>query len=101
VTPKLQRHADRWIFEEFRASAYDLAVARIVLAGYLLLAVIPQARWISNLPQAFYNPPLSLAALSGDFPSEPVVAALNIAAFASALSLLPHCSSATGPASPR
>jgi hypothetical protein len=82
------RHVDHWLFAEYRASAHDLAVARIALASYLLLVHLPHGQWIADLPQAFYNPPLSVAMLTDDFASEAVVAVLNVAAFAATLSLL-------------
>jgi hypothetical protein len=50
------RHVDRWLFVQYRASAHDLAVARVVLAAFLLL-LLPRGRWIADLPQAFYSPP--------------------------------------------
>jgi len=88
VTRPVLRHVDHWLFAEYRTSAHDLAIARIAIAGYLLLVHLPRGRWMADLPQAFYNPPLSLAVLTDDFPPEAMVAALNIATFTTAVLLL-------------
>lgn len=79
----LLRNIDRWLFEEYRTSAEDLALYRIFFAGYVLLNALPMGLW--RLPQAAYSPTYSLAALFTDFPGHAAMVALN------ALALLCAC----------
>lgn len=78
---------DRWMLTEFRASAVDLAVARVIVAGFLL-SELPRARWISRLPDVFFDPPLSVAAVWSRFPSPSAVTAANLAAVVALTMLL-------------
>ncbi len=70
---------DRWVFTEHRASTRDLAVARIIVAAYLLLQILPQGSWVADLPDVFFNPPLGLAALWQAFPPQALMVVLNVA----------------------
>lgn len=90
-----------WVFRAYRASPADLALYRILYASYLLLAVVPAGLWIRTLPDAFFNPPMGLAALFRGFPPGWVLVALNAALGAAAGLLLvgwrtPAVSVATG-----
>jgi len=57
-------------------------------ASYVLLVDLPWGLWVSNLPQASFNPPVSIAALFTDYPPFWVMFALNAVAVAAAAALL-------------
>lgn len=62
------KRVDWWMFQEYRTCVWDLAVYRIVFAVYLILNRVPVASWLNSAPQAFFKPPLSVAALFTGFP---------------------------------
>lgn len=82
----LLRRADLWLFEEYRSSAEDLALFRIVFGVYALVATLPAGLW--TLPQAAFSPPVSVAALFTSFPAPGVMLALNATAMLCASSLI-------------
>ena len=82
------RHAlERWAYSEYRASTRDLACFRVLLAGFIALR-LPQGREIATLPKAFFDPPLSLAALGDDFAGAGTFLALNLISAGALLMLL-------------
>ena len=85
---KLTRRLERWAFCAYRASARDLAGFRILLAAYLMVRSFPQGQYIGSLPAAFFDPPLSVAALSSGFLGDSGLIALHLIAAASLLLLL-------------
>lgn len=84
----LLEHIDRWLFEEYRTDPESLGIYRIIYASYLLLVGLPWGLWVRNLPQASFNPPVSIAALFTDYPPFWVMAALNVVALVAASALL-------------
>lgn len=54
---------DRWIFNSHPLTVRDLAIYRILYATSALLAGIPRGLWLKHLPDAFFSPPVSLAAI--------------------------------------
>jgi hypothetical protein len=84
----LQRQFDRWLFEEYRTDPDSLGLYRIIYASYLLLVGLPWGLWVRDLPQASFNPPVSIAALFTDYPSFWVMLALNVVAVVAAAALL-------------
>jgi hypothetical protein len=84
----LRRQIDRWLFEEYRSDPESLAMYRIIYASYLLLVGLPWGLWLRNLPQASFNPPVSIAALFTDYPPFWVMLALNVVALVAAAALL-------------
>jgi len=80
---------DRWIFEEYAPPVRsDLALYRIVYASIALLAVPPIGWWLVDVPAAFFNPPLSLAAFFYSFPPFWVLTLLNVWLIVSLAALL-------------
>jgi hypothetical protein len=79
---------DRWLFEEYRADPDSLALYRIIYASYVLLVGLPWGLWVRDLPQASFNPPVSIAALFTDYPPFWVMLVLNAVALAAAAALL-------------
>lgn len=73
----LLRVVDRTLFEEYRASAEDLAIFRVLFAAYTLLSVLPAGLWIRHLPDAAFSPPMSLAAFFRHYPPHSMMVALN------------------------
>jgi hypothetical protein len=69
---------DRWMFGAYRAAPADLALYRILYAGFVLLAVVPAALWVDGAPRAFFNPPPGPAALAAAFPPAGTLLALNL-----------------------
>lgn len=69
---------DSWIFEGYRTRSSDLAVYRILYSAYVLLVWLPMGLWLRHVPQAFFNPPVSLAALFTTFPPTFILSALNV-----------------------
>ena len=59
---------DRWIFETYRPCVKGLPYYRVLFAFYLLVFHFPAYGWIGAMPQAFYHPSLSLAALCPTLP---------------------------------
>ena len=56
----------------------DLAIFRILYSSYILVAVLPVAIWLPHAPKAFFNPPISLAALFTSTPPPSVLFVLNL-----------------------
>jgi predicted DCC family thiol-disulfide oxidoreductase YuxK/uncharacterized membrane protein YphA (DoxX/SURF4 family) len=52
---------DRWIFEEYAIGERSLAMSRMILALYLLMAGLPRYLWLGSVPESFFSPSLSLA----------------------------------------
>lgn len=84
----LRRQIDRWLFEEYRADPDSLALYRIIYASYVLVVDLPWGLWVRDLPQASFNPPVSIAALFTDYPPFWVMLALNAVAIVAAAALL-------------
>jgi hypothetical protein len=78
MTGNFIRSLDRWIFESYPARPADLAAYRILLALFLLFTRVPVAPWLAATPRAFFQPPLSLAAMFTEFPSESRLTLLNV-----------------------
>lgn len=76
----LTARLDRWMFATWTASPAQLGVFRIGYSLFTLLAVVPIAPWLGDMPRAFFNPPVGLAALFTGFPSAAVMYLLNGAA---------------------
>lgn len=69
IQPTYSHWLDRWIFTSFPLSAEALGLYRILYASYLLVWGIPNFEWITNSPDAFFNPPAySIAAFFSGFP---------------------------------
>jgi MFS-type transporter involved in bile tolerance (Atg22 family) len=49
----LTRAIDRWIFGAYQAAPADLAVYRVLYAGWMLLAIVPVGLWVDGAPHAF------------------------------------------------
>lgn len=78
---------DSWLFAGFPTRLADLAIFRILYALYLLCQ-LPRGEWLRDAPQAFFSPPLGLAALGRGLPAYHWIVALNIAVVLSAAALL-------------
>jgi uncharacterized membrane protein YphA (DoxX/SURF4 family) len=70
-----------------RASARDLAVVRVIIAGWLLFT-LPVGLCVTDLPDLFFDPPISVAALARGFPPAGAMVALNAAAAVAVVCLL-------------
>lgn len=97
----LMRWVNRWMFCAYTAAPADLAVYRIAYAAFVLLAMAPVGLWLRGLPDAFFSPPVGVAALAHGFPPHGVMLALNAALVAALAMLLvgwrtPAASVATG-----
>ncbi len=57
-----------------------LGLFRLFFASWRLVFDLPTVGWASNLPNAFYDPPPSLAALLSGFPPAPVLHGLDVLA---------------------
>jgi predicted DCC family thiol-disulfide oxidoreductase YuxK len=88
---RLAGASDRWIFESFAGDPRDLAVYRVVFAGFMLLAFVPRALGMRGLPDVFFSPPLGPAALFDGFPADAWLELLNVALVAALVLLLFGC----------
>ena len=71
---------NRWMFDTYTASPAALGVYRIAYSALALLMLVPTAAWLDDVPRAFFNPPVSLAALFAGFPSPAALYLLNAVA---------------------
>src|SRR5262249_5273944 len=79
---------DHWIFNEYRSDRQSIALFRIFFACFLLLSNLPVGWWLKDSPQAFFNPPLGLAALFTGYPPFWVIRLSNFLLGASCTCLL-------------
>ena len=54
---------DRWIFHSHPLTVRDLAIYRILYASFAMLMAVPRGLWLEHLPDVFFSPPASLAAI--------------------------------------
>lgn len=66
------------VVESYTLRPKDLAIFRILYASFVLVAVVPVAAWLPKAPQAFFNPPIGLAALFTSFATSGVLICLNL-----------------------
>lgn len=71
---------NRWMFDTYTTSPAALGVYRIAYSVFALLMMVPTATWLRDMPRAFFNPPVSLAALFAGFPAPAVIYLLNAVA---------------------
>ena len=85
---------DRWLFEEYRSSPYDLAAFRIAYALLALVAVAPGAgpyarfHALGRLPDALFAPPPGPMMVFGGFPPEALLLCVEIGLTAGLVALL-------------
>ena len=88
MTPPAKPHQsfanrfDDWIFDSYPVSAEQLALYRILYAGFALFVIgMQDYAWIAQLPDALFLPPFSIAALFSGLPPEPVLHLFEILLF--------------------
>ena len=82
------RRLDHWMFDAYTLTPRSLAVARIVIAVYLVLWRFPDARWAHSLSEAFYRPPPGPMRLVGGVPSSGALTALSVVLSVTTVALL-------------
>ena len=92
------RMLDRFLSTEYATVRADLGVYRILFC-LLILAGLPEAPWLQDLPSLMFSPPISPVAWLSDFPPGSLYLALNgliaISALTLLLGLFPRTSSIT------
>lgn len=74
---KIQTLESRFL-ESYIPDISDLGVFRVLFASTLILNYIPIAIWLPLAPQAFFNPPIGIAALYTRTPNAEFILALNL-----------------------
>jgi hypothetical protein len=67
----------RFIYREYKTKVSSLGLYRILFATYVLVIVLPQNLWVSNFPNSFFNPPISLTIFFTGFPGAQFFLAAN------------------------
>jgi len=76
ITAKLRSYEDSF-WDSYSIPVAGLAIYRLIYSLYVLTAVVPLALWVPLIPQAYYSPPLGIAAFFPAPPSREVLWCLN------------------------
>lgn len=77
-----------WINSEFKSIDKSLPIFRVVYALFVLLVYLPQYLWISNYPDTFFLPRISIAFFWSGFPDLTFFYILNFLLIVAVLALL-------------
>jgi hypothetical protein len=76
------------MFDTYTLTPRSLAIARILIAAYLVLWRLPDVRWARSLPDAFYRPPPGPMRLIDGVPSSGALTALSVVLAVTTVALL-------------
>ena len=76
------------MFDAYTLTPRSLAIARILIAAYLVLWRFPDVRWARSLPEAFYRPPPGPMRLIDGVPPSGALATLSVALAVTTVALL-------------
>jgi len=79
---------DDWMFRSHPVDPQSLALYRVLYAGFLLFAAMPDASWLVGLPDALFDPPPGPFRLFHGFPSAVCLQGMMLVLSLSAVALL-------------
>lgn len=85
---KLQTRIDHWIFDSHSQSPESLSLYRVIFSLFLLIFAMPDPTWVSELPDAIFDPPPGPLRLLDGFPPRAFFQVLELILCVSTVALL-------------